>query len=131
MAHADVRTAIENYLATNWSATPIAYENVDFVPPADGRYLALTVYPGQGRIASLGDGGPLWRHEGAVSIACHTPKGVGSVDALGLADQVVALFRGAVVGGARFRAPSVDLDGRDEVDFRALVFLPFWWDQTA
>ncbi|NQW12234.1 MAG: hypothetical protein HQ481_20400 [Alphaproteobacteria bacterium] len=131
MAHADVRNAIESYLAANWPATPIAYENVDFTPPADGRFIALTIHPGQGRIASLGDGAPLWRHEGAVMLACHTPKGVGSVAALALADQVVALFRGVVLGGARFRAPSVDLDGRDEADFRAVVFLPFWWDQIG
>ena len=36
MRHAEARAEIETRLAAAWTATPVAYENVAFQPPAAG-----------------------------------------------------------------------------------------------
>jgi hypothetical protein len=129
MGHAAIRGAVEAYLAASWSATPIAYDNVEFNPPVDGRYLSVTVDPGRTEVKGLGQP-PLHRHEGQIVIRCMVPKGIGSAEALSMADQIAALFRHRTIGEARTRAASVSLEGGSFDDYQATVSIPFWWEET-
>lgn len=129
MGHAAIRGAVEAYLTASWSAAPIAYDNVEFIPPADGRHLSVTVNPGLTEVKGMGQP-PLHRHEGEILISCLVPKGVGSAEALSMADQIAALFRHRTIGEARTRAPSVSLMGDGLDDYQATVSIPFWWEET-
>lgn len=129
MGHAALRGAVEAYLVGAWSSTPIAFDNVEFTPPADGRYLSLSVSAEHSEVIGLGHP-PLYRHKGAIKIRCYVPKGVGSAEVLSMADEIAVLFRHRTIGGARTRAAVVSLTGASFDDFEATVTIPFWWDES-
>jgi len=130
MGHAAVRASVESYLSAAWTDTPIAYDNVTFTPPEDGRYVVASLEPGESRTAALGTPVTI-RTEGRIVIDCRVPKGVGSAGALAMADQIAALFRYVAVGAARTRAPSIRLDGAAAEHFSAVVSVPYWFDETG
>jgi hypothetical protein len=70
MRHAEARAEIETRFAAVWTATPVAFENVAFEPPADGSaWVRLTVVNGGGLGACALPGGA-----GALGPACrHLP----------------------------------------------------------
>lgn len=128
MGHAALRGAVESYLTAAWSATPIAYENVAFTPPPDGRYLRIALRPRATEVIGMGQP-PRHRTSGEILVRCVVPKGVGSAEALSMADEIAALFRHRVIGGASTRAASVSLDGAGPDAYEAVVSIPFWRDE--
>ena len=129
MGHAALRGAVEAYLAGVWRSTPIAFDNVEFTPPQDGRYLSLAVIAESSEVIGLGQP-PLYRHKGSIRIRCYVPKGVGSGEVLSMADEIAILFRHRTIGGARTRAAVVSLNGSGFDEFEATVTIPFWWDES-
>lgn len=88
------RQAIEERLAANYSAVPIKYENLSFVPPTNTSWIALTILTGSAFQASLGTGNSsrLTRFSGIIQIDIYTPEGVGTKSAKDIADVISAIY---------------------------------------
>lgn len=130
MSFEEAQQAVETYFAAAWSATTIAYANVDFTPPGSGAWVRVTVENRDSRLVGLG-AGRLVRHEGAVVVHVFVDDGTGVQGALGLADDVIAMFAGAPIAGFVFRTGIATFDDEDEPDARVVVTVPFWRDEVA
>jgi hypothetical protein len=128
--------AVHIYFNANWTATPVAYDNLPFTPPADGKWVRCTVLPGKSFSDEVGEGAAGHRN-GVVKVQAFTPAGVGVQVGWALGAQVEALFRGVEVNGVFF-APGdfSDQEGPSTVDSgvtngnqQHTVTCPFWaWD---
>lgn len=108
--------AVQAYFKANWTATPAAYGNLAFTPPADGKWVRCTVLPGKPFFREIGQGATGHRN-GVVKVQIFTPAGKGVQVGWGLGAQVEALFKGQDVGDVHF-APGdfSDQEGPSTVD---------------
>lgn len=128
--------AIHTYFHANWAATPVAYDNLAFTPPADGKWVRCSVLPGKKFSREIGPGG-ISRRVGVVKVQVFTPAGCGVQVGFALGAQVEALFEGQDVDGVFFASgDDVDQEGPSTVDSgvtngnqQHTVTCPFWaWD---
>lgn len=124
------RSAVESHFAANWTATPVAFENVPFAPPATGAWVKLLIVNEASETAGLGLP-RLRRHRGRILVHCHVPAGAGAQEALRLADAAAALFRTAGLPGHVLLEPVADSDGEGPDGFQATLTVPFWRDELA
>lgn len=107
MASGTVSAAIEAYLAANWTATPLAFENKNQfengnpIPPADEiawveMELTGTRY-GQVSIGAITQAGNRWDEEGMLLLNVLVPGGTGSATARTHAKSLADLFRGVTL----------------------------------
>lgn len=123
--------SVESHLAANWTNTPIAYENIDFTPPA-GSWIKVLLVTEKSSLIGIG-ATRLRRHAGRILLYCFVPTGDGAQAALELADDVIAVFEGASIGDLVLRTPRAVSDEEDDdqaAHFRALAVIPFWRDET-
>lgn len=101
MSFESVRSAVAARLGTNWTTTPIAYENQPFTPPAAGGWVELTVLGGNGVTRGMaGDGsGMAVQDTGLIAINVYTPVGSGTKTGRGYADTLAALFEHKLFSG--------------------------------
>lgn len=124
-------TAIRTLFNTGWAgATPVAYENEPFTPPADAAYVALIVKPDDAFQHELGGPGTYFRHPGLIFVMVFSPPDKGNNAALVLADNVAAIFRRQtstiVDGRILYRAPSIKPIGlTDDGWFHVNVVIPY------
>ncbi|MBX9348725.1 DUF4128 domain-containing protein [Chromobacterium vaccinii] len=103
-----IRSAFERRLA-DWAkgqALPVAWENIEFTPPADGLYLRAFLLPAEGETLNLEYGAS---EIGLYQINVCAPLGKGPRQAEKLAEALQALYpAGEVLGGARLvRQPAI------------------------
>lgn len=131
MSAAKENTAIRTLFNTGWAgATPVAYENEPFTPPADAAYVALIVKPDDAFQHELGGPGTYFRHPGLIFVMVFSPPDKGNNAALVLADNVAAIFRRQtstiVDGRILYRAPSIKPIGlTDDGWFHVNVVIPY------
>lgn len=129
MTHDEARAAIESLFAAQWSATPIAFQNVGFAPPVDGSpWVRLAIENGGATQASFGGVPRRFRITGSIRTEIHVEAGTGSATAFQLADGIGTLIAGADVAGLTFGAAGTMPGGEDGPDFELLVTVPFWHD---
>lgn len=115
---------LESYFNTNWSTTPIQFENVKFdVPANQAEYVRFRVLPGNSQLAGYrgGTGQGLWRHFGIVQIDIYVPIGAGTKRGLELADMVSALFRGKRISDVLIRDLSIAKPQSEQGYFRVVL----------
>ena len=99
----DIASAMAARLG-NWadaSNITVAWENIEFTPPATGIYLAVHDMPATPRTLDLGLNCRVY--SGVYQINVVTPAGTGRTDAVALARQVAALFpEGQEIAGDGF-----------------------------
>lgn len=123
------RTAIERHFASNWTSTPIKFENAPFRQPRTA-WVALTVLSGSGRRVDTEDNK---RWVGVAQVDVHRPTGSG-MNALRVdVDALDAVFRNkqVVFGGVTitFSTPyAVYPDGPEGGWETAVVSVPFTRD---
>lgn len=122
--------AIRDRFNTQWGATtPVKWPNVKFTPPDGSPWVRLNVADADARQASFGDpGNNVHRHIGLVTVMIFTPLGQGDEEALELADQAAAIFRGWEDGtvGVRFRNPPyVRQIGEEKSWYHVNLLCPF------
>lgn len=129
MRHAEARAEIESRFAALWSATPVAFENVGFEPPADGSaWVRLTVASDGTALASIGGPPRRWRCRGRVLLEFHAPAGSGSRGAHRLADDALDLFAAWPAGDLVFLAGSPEPAVQAGALYRVPVTVPFHHD---
>lgn len=142
MSYAAARAVIEDRIQANWTATPVAWENVAFDPaapgdgfPAGGPFLALTVLWGNERQASFGDATNLYRNTGVLQLHIRTAIGTGTAQAHQLLDDAAVLFRGQQIAGFTFWSASPE-PGEEEREagggtgwYRLTMNVPFKLDE--
>lgn len=131
MTYDEARAALEGLFAGGWSATPIAYENVAFTPPAGlGPWIRLAVESGETVQASFGGTPRRFRSTGTLKAVVHVAKGTGTAGAYRLADQIGALIASAAIPGLALEAaaPASEAGQADGPYFRLTVAVPFWHD---
>lgn len=133
MSYESQHNAIRARFAAQWgSTTPVAWPNVDFTPPDNTAWVRLNVADADTRQASFGDpGNNVHRHTGLVTVMIFTPLGQGDKEALELADQAAAIFRGwqDSSSGVLFRSPPfVRQIGSEKKWFHLNLLCPFQRD---
>lgn len=99
---AEIAEALFRHLAIMPDLLPVAYPNVSFSPPADGRFLAASFMPNRlrGEMVRFED-----RNEatGLLQVAVYWPLNAGIVAPQRVADAVITHFaRGAEIAGNGF-----------------------------
>jgi uncharacterized protein DUF4128 len=97
-----VQTAVETFLAANWTATEVAYENSGYTPKADGNGVVLPYVLAEldgGLYEQRSFGAPtakqdLWLASGTLWLHVFVASGTGSLLAKQYAAQLAELFRG-------------------------------------
>ena len=116
-----IRNAIENRFLTNWSATPVAWPNVPFPPPATA-WVRLSLLDGQAGNETLANG---VAYPGVIDIGVLVPESAGAGQARTLADQAAAIFNNQRFGGVACRAAYATVIGAADGWWRMTVTVPF------
>jgi len=132
MSFADERQAVEARLSDNWTTTPIAYENVPFSEPSNGRYVAVHVLTGQGTQEDICPS-PRHRYQGLIQIRITVPANEGTELAKSYADTISALFRSVSFsagssGTILCRTPSILSLGVQDGQFTLVISVPYQRD---
>lgn len=90
MSFEDTRAAIESRVKTNWTTTPVKYENVPFEETTKA-YVALFILGGEGGQISLGTPA-VRRWPGGIVLQIFVPENTGTKTAKTYADTLAALF---------------------------------------
>ncbi len=118
---------IESYFKDNWSYTPIAYDNVEFVPNDFTEWVRFVVRNGNARQTSIAGDNPGFRYYGVIYVQIFTRADTGTGRALELADYVTVLFRSASVNGIQFKTPSITRVGNmEDAWFQINVDCPYY-----
>lgn len=101
MSFESIRSAVASRLATNWTTTPIAYENRDFTPPTSGGWVELTVLGNTGQTRGMAGNGTniTVQDTGIIALTIYTPAGSGTAVGKGYADTLAALFEHELFSG--------------------------------
>lgn len=131
-------SAIGAMFADEFSAYPVAHQNVDFTPPVDGSgnplpYVALHILEGEAVRAGGTGRTSRYRHPGEIKAQVFVPRGTGDGLAREIADTIATIFRGRSIesGGIRFYAPSFRANGPDGDMWQGTVSCRFEYDLIA
>jgi hypothetical protein len=128
MSFEATRVAIESRVQTNWTTTPIKFENVPFKETKDA-YVALFILEGEGQQVSLGT--PATRRwPGVIIIQVFVPEDSGTKLAKTYADALAAIFdrvqfSSGNSGTISCRIPSVETVGAKDGWHQTNVTVPF------
>lgn len=128
MSFRDAAQAIESRLQTNWTATPIQFENVPLAEPG-AAYVALFIRDGEGVQISLGTPA-LRRWPGIIILQVFVPERTGTRKAREYADALATIFdRAQFSSGASgvisCHTPSIDTVGTRDGWCQVNVTVPF------
>ena len=124
MSYAQERVDIESRLATGWSTTPIAWDNVYYVPTPGTAFIRCSILPGDSEALEFGRS-PLKSHFGIIQISIFTPKATGTATARGYVDTLKTLFDLVAFGGIDCDEASVQNMGTEEDWHHFAITIPF------
>ena len=91
MSYAQERADIEARLNTNWSTTPIAWDNVPYVPTPGAVWIRCTILPGSAEGLAFGKDTDI-EYLVIIDIGIFVPKNTGSNTARQYADTLAVIF---------------------------------------
>lgn len=97
-----VQTAVETFLAANWTTTPVAFENDGFQPPTNGNgdvlpWILVETNGGLFEQRTIGAGSAstdFWSDNGTLWVHIFVGSGTGSLVAKQYGSALAALFQG-------------------------------------
>lgn len=126
MNKAGIRQAIEGRLKSNWSTTPIAWDNIVFTPPAASPFIRLTILLSEETQISMLKG---YRQSGYIDIGIFCPEGSGTNTAYVYADSLSTIFRGVQFSGISCQgAKTTRIPSQEKGWFMLNVSIPFYVD---
>lgn len=96
MTYSDLQSVIYEYMQTNWTYSPITYENTPWKPPVSDPWIRVTVAPYDSENMGMGTNCVRLRGDIIVQIFVRYDKGTG--DAFTLADHVKSLLENKMLG---------------------------------
>lgn len=127
MAHKHVVDAVATRLTDLWTATPVVMQNTQGETSPDGSSHIVVQFP-VSNVSRWPINERLYVEEGGVRFVINCQRGVGTDEALTLAEQLATLFRDQTLDGVRFFVPSSPfLDDSNDVGsyFVATVVCPY------
>lgn len=105
----------------------VRYDNDPRDTPNDKIWMNVSVNFGDSHQAEIGV--PTFRNVGILDVKVKTPIGIGSAEALDIADIIAAKFRTVIVDEIiNFQTPRIEIVGRVEDNFQVNVICPFQVD---
>ena len=127
MSFSTARRDIENRLSDNWATTPIAWENVPFVPPNDEAWISLSIFEDDVRRITIGNPGT-HRVMGIITISINIPESTGTKLARDHADSLAPIFRDKQFNGITCREAKLGNGGTKDGWYTMVLSVPFYWD---
>jgi len=124
MSYAQERTDIESRLNTGWTTTPIAWDNIKYVPTPGTAWIRCTILPGDVEALSFGRD-TAKEFSGIIDIGIFVPRETGSATARGYADTLSALFDMVAFGTIDCDEASVQNLGIEEDWYHLAITIPF------
>lgn len=126
MTIADISEVVESYFYSNWTQTPIAWQNVPFNADAE-EWVRFSHLPDTTQTEEIGEEA-IGMREGVVIIQVFTKAGTGSRTGANLASQVEALFHLKDINGVKFKSAYSTSNGIDDTGnwFQHTVTCPYW-----
>lgn len=111
---------IEDFLRSQWTVTPLVFENEDFDLADEPEALVFVEVFGdlmdQASIGAETVEANRWRENGQLSLHVLVPRGGGTRHARQLSRQLYNLFRGQEIGAIRFGTASIGAGEPGEMD---------------
>jgi hypothetical protein len=126
---ADIRTAIESRLKTNWATTAIAWDNVEYNPVASTAFIRLIVDEVDSRQISMATV-PCHRAIGLIHIMIMVPTNTGTATARGYADSLSDIFRNADFSSIKCMSPRIRRVGDVGEHYQYSLLIPFTYDKS-
>lgn len=126
----DIQSAIIDYMQSNWTATDIAWDNVDYEPSTGNEYIAIFLDPVDETPEAKNGSQNLYRIVGELTIIVYTQQGTGPGRNHELADDAASLFRGKDLDTVQFRGAAVNRVGIVDNGgwYKSLVRIEFYAD---
>lgn len=124
MSYAQERIDIESRLNTGWATTPIAWDNVPYVPTPGTAWIRCTILPGNAEALEFGRS-PEKEFSGIIDIGIFVPRETGSAIARGYADTLSALFDLVEFGTIDCSEASVQNRGIEEDWYMLSLTIPY------
>ncbi len=128
MSFADERQTIENRFNIEWTATPIAYDNVPFNPPANSDWVRLNIQNGDSGYRSLES---TVRHTGIINVQIFTPVNKATKTSRQYADIAADIFSDQRFGDVVTDVSSISIVGDDDAWLQTNVTTPYYRDAEA
>ena len=125
-----VTQTLERRLQNNWALTPIAFDNVEYVPRRGEAFVRGTITQTLSEMTTIpaNNSEGNYREYGLLTIQVFTPKNEGSRPNAVLADGVAALYRGYQEGRLYCGAPRVNRIGSSDEFYQTNVLVEFYYD---
>lgn len=111
---------IEDFLKSQWTDTPLVFENEDWPTPDEPvAFVFVEIFGDLMDQASIGaetQAANRWRENGQLSLHVLVPRGGGTRQARQLSRQLYDLFRGQEIGAIRFGTASIGAGEPGEMD---------------
>ena len=128
MSYTNLVTNLNNYIATNYTTTPIAYDNVHFDKTNKNEFIEFKIIPSVEKQITLSSSNVLYRLWGGVAMVVNVQKDKGSKRANILADELAGLFRSKVISGIQFKTPDINVLGTADGYYKLHVYIGFYYD---
>lgn len=116
---------IETRFNSNYTSTPVAYENVPFTPPKGLPWVRLTVINGESVTQGITGSTPLVRDTGLIAITVFVPENSGTQAAKALVDVAKTVYEhtpfSGIVALTASVAPAGNFDGWHQTN----ITIPF------
>lgn len=117
---------IETHFDTNWTETPIVYQNVAYNEVSE--FIRLTVLSSDRSQCTMGCNTNLYRTTGVLVIQIFCPLNMGTKRILTIVDLLVTLLQSNVIGSAKFKTPYISFQGSSDVFYQVNLSCPYYTD---
>ena len=129
----DIRALVEGKISTDWTTTPIDYENVPESPAlrvakeGGSPWIRVTIRNGTGALISMADT-KVYRTPALVIISVFTAQKTGTRLNHQYNSALADIWRGYFIPNVSFKTPSEETTGESGQWFQINLSIPFHWD---
>ena len=133
----DIRSLIESKMATDWTTTPIEFENVEdsaallAAKAANTPWIRVTIREGAASLISMAPASSCYRYPAVLFVQIFVKQGTGTATSRIYASAISDIWRGYFTNNVEFKTPSGDVVGELNGWFQFNVEVPFMWDDLG
>lgn len=126
MSISQLQYDIESHFSTNWTETPVIYQNIAYNEVNE--FIRLTILSGDRTQASLGCNNNTYRTIGTLVIQIFTSKNIGTKRALDIIDLLITFLQSKVIGTVNFKTPYISFQNIVDSFYQVNLTCPFYVD---